>query len=137
LTQTLKPQEALIYGMVATAAADRRIEEVELGRISTIVGELPAFADFNGDWLVQEAQDCGRILGKPEGVARVLKIVREVLPLHLRETAYALCAEVAASDLAVKQEETEFLHLLGDALELDGLVRAALVRAVNARHRAV
>lgn len=131
----LTPQEALIYAMVTTSAVDRRITEPELGRISSIVRELPAFTEFNGEWLVQEAQDCGRILAKPEGVERVLAMIKDALPLHLRETAYALCAEVAASDLVLKDEETRFLQMLAAALEIDGLVRAALARAVRARYR--
>jgi uncharacterized membrane protein YebE (DUF533 family) len=135
MTPQLTPQEALIYAMVTTAAVDRYITEDELARISSIVRELPVFRDFNGDWLVQEAQDCGRILAKPEGVARVLDLVQAALPTHLRETAFALAAEVAASDLSIKAEETVFLSMLAEALELDALVTAALARGARARHR--
>jgi tellurite resistance protein len=137
VTPQLSPQEALIYAMVTTAAVDRQINEEELARISSIVRELPAFANFNGNWLMEEAQDCGRILGKPEGVRRVLDLVKAALPEHLRETAFALSAEVAASDLAIKAEETDFLSLLGNALELDALVMAALARGARARHRSL
>ena len=137
MTTQLMPQEALIYAMVTTAAVDHRITEEELRRISSIVKELPPFEQFNGDWLVQEAQDCGRILAKPEGVETVLRLVKDALPVHLRETAYVLCAEVAVSDLTVKEEETRFLAMLAETLELDTLVRAALGRAARARHRSV
>ncbi len=135
MTPQLTPQEALIYAMVTTAAVDRHITEDELARISSIVRELPVFRDFNGDWLLQEAQDCGRILAKPEGVARVLDLVVAALPAHLRETAFALAAEVAASDLSIKAEEKDFLSMLAEALALDALVCAALARGARARHR--
>ena len=134
MTQQLQPVEALIYAMVTAAAVDRKITEVELSRISTLVSELPVFRDLKGDWLSKEAQDCGRVLSKPEGVRRVLDLLKAALPKHLRETAYVLATEVTISDLTVKEEETQFLSLLAEVLELDQLVCAALHRAARARH---
>jgi len=135
MTPQLTPQQALIYVMVTVAAADRQITQVELQRIGSMVSDLPVFRETDGDWLAREAQDCGRLLSKPEGVRRVLALVGEALPVHLRETAYALAAEVAASDLAIKDEEMDFLEMLEDALELDELICAALERGAQARHR--
>ncbi len=66
----LSPQEALIYAMVTVAAADRTISEHELVRINTMVRQLPAFRGLEDSWLSHEAQNCGRILGKPGGVRR-------------------------------------------------------------------
>ncbi len=137
MTPQLTPQEALIYVMVTVAAADRQITGVELQRISSMVNDLPVFRETNGDWLAREAQDCGKILAKPDGVRRVLALVGEALPSHLRETAYALASEVAASDLALKDEEMDFLQMLADELALDELVCAALERGARARHRTV
>jgi uncharacterized membrane protein YebE (DUF533 family) len=62
-------------------------------------------------------------------------MIVEALPPSLRETAYALAAEVAASDLVVKDDERNFLSLLGEGLRLDPLIRAALERTAHARHR--
>ncbi len=137
MTPQLTPQEALIYVMVTVAAADRQITQVELQRIGSMVNDLPVFRDTDGDWLMREAQDCGKVLAKPDGVRRVLALVGEGLPGHLRETAYALAAEVAASDLAVKDEEMDFLEMLADELGLDDLICMALERGARARHRTV
>ena len=137
MTSQLTPQEALIYVVVTVAAADRQITEVELRRIGSMVNELPPFRAIDGDWLMREAQDCGRVLAKPDGVRRVLALVGDALPDQLRETAYALAAEVAASDLAVKDEEMGLLEMLADELGLDDLVCAALERGARARHRTV
>jgi len=133
----LSPQEALIYAMVAVAASDRTIAEKELARINSMVSELPVFRDIDGAWLSREAQDCGRILARPDGMAKVVRLIVEALPVPLRETAYALAAEVAASDLTIKDGERDFLSLLAEGLQLDGLVRAALERCANARHRRI
>jgi uncharacterized membrane protein YebE (DUF533 family) len=133
----LSPQEALIYAMVTVAAADRTISEHELARINTMVRELPAFRGLEETWLSREAQNCGKILSKPGGVNSVVSMVVEALPPGLRETAYALAAEVAASDLAIKDDERDFLALLAEGLGIDPLVRAALERGAHARHRPV
>lgn len=137
MSRRLAPEEALIYAMVTTAAVDRAIADSELSRIGSIVKELPPFTTYDRDWLVEEAQACGRILAGPGGLDKVLELIRETLPTHLRETAYVLAAEVAATDMKVKTEESRFLELLADALGLDALVCAALERAARARHQTV
>jgi tellurite resistance protein len=131
----LSPQEALIYATVTVAAADRTITEHELARINAMVKELPAFRGIEDAWLSREAQDCGKILSRPDGVHKVVRLIAEALPGELRETAYALAAEVAASDLAIKDDERDFLTLLATGLQIDGLLRAALERTAQARQR--
>ncbi len=71
----LTPQEALIYAMVTVAAADRTITEHELARINTMVRELPAFRGIGDSWLSHEAQNCGRVLAKPDGVQTVVGMI--------------------------------------------------------------
>ena len=56
---------------------------------------------------------------------------------NLRETAYILAAEVAASDLSSRPEERRFMQLLAQRLRLDNLTVAALERAARARHQQV
>jgi tellurite resistance protein len=134
---TLTPQEALIFAMITISAVDREISDEELRRIGSIVAELPPFEGYNRDWLVNEAQACGRYLVKPDGLNTVLQLVKTALPRRLYETAYVLAAEVAASDLNVREEEIRCLELLAEALELDKLTCAALERAARARHQRV
>jgi len=75
------------------------------------------------------------MLQEPEGLMAVLGLARDQLSPKLRETAYALAAEVAAADLAVGKEELRFLAILRDIFGLDKLVTAALERAVIARYQ--
>jgi tellurite resistance protein len=137
MPQRLDPPEALIYAMITTSAVDRRITDEELQRIGSIVKELPPFHDFNRDWMLSEAQTCGNLLSKPGGLEKVLDLIYEGLPQRLHETAYVLCAEVAASDMRVRVEEVRFLELLAAKLDLDKLTCAALERAAKARHQKV
>jgi uncharacterized membrane protein YebE (DUF533 family) len=67
----------------------------------------------------------------------VLDVIANTLPDNLRETAYILAAEVAASDLRSRPEERRFLQLLAQHLRLDKLTVAALERAALARHQQV
>lgn len=131
----LKPQQALIYAMITVSAVDRTISDQELKRIGSIVAELPAFRDYDSNWLLDESRECGAILSKDGGMHRVLDIVTASLPERLRETAYVLCAEVAASDRRIASEEIRFLDLLADALSIDKLTCAALERAATARQQ--
>ena len=137
VTKRLTPPEALIYAMITTSAVDREISNDELQRIGSIVKELPPFHEYDRDWLVTEAQECGKVLSKSDGLAKTLTLIKEGLPAHLRETAYVLAAEVAATDLMVRSEEVRFLEMLAEELGLDRLTCAALERAARARHQKV
>ncbi|MEL7544523.1 MAG: tellurite resistance TerB family protein [Pseudomonadota bacterium] len=130
-------QEALIYTMVTTSAADRNMKDIELSRINDLVAWLPVFKNFPPDRLVDIAQSCGTILDSDTGLADILDLIATSLPPTLYETAYALSVEIAAVDLDVKIEELRFLELLRDRLDLDKLTTAAIERGARARHAVV
>lgn len=127
-------QEALIFAMVTIAAVDREISDDELQRIGRIVSHLPVFRDFELDALVHTAEACGNMLSTDDGLDRVLDKIAGTVPARLRETAYALAVEIAAADLAVSEEETRFLEMLADRLNLDKLNTVAIERGARARH---
>jgi uncharacterized membrane protein YebE (DUF533 family) len=137
MSDRISPPEALIYAMVTVSAADRTITTEELDRIGSIVRELPPFHSYTDDWLADAAQSCGKVLKKPNGIDQVLALVKASLPPRLYETAYVLCAEVAASDMSVHTNETHFLELLATALSLDRETCAALERGARARHQRI
>jgi uncharacterized membrane protein YebE (DUF533 family) len=135
MSERISPPEALIYAMVTVSAADRTITTEELDRIGSIVRELPPFHAYTRNWLADTAQQCGSLLKRPNGVDQVLAVVKNSLPPRLHETAYVLCAEVAASDLALHADETHFMDLLAATLGLDKETCAALERGARARHQ--
>ena len=134
MSRKLTHHEALIYVMVTMSAVDREVTDEELARIGYITSHLPVFRDFDNETLVQTAEDCGAMLGGPDGLNKMLKTVATSLPLRLHETAYALAVEVAAVDLEIKQEELRFLEMLRDEFSLDRLSTAAIERGARARH---
>jgi tellurite resistance protein len=120
--------------MVTMSAVDRTMTDAELSRIGEIVSNLPVFDDFDQDNLVKTAEACGEVLAKDGGLDRILLQVKSALPKKLRETAYAIALEVAAADREVKAEETRFLEMLSDNLELDKLTTAGIERGIRARN---
>lgn len=135
MPDTLNPAQALIYAMFTTSAADNSMNDAEMRRIGSTVRNLPAFRDYDENDLVEEAKRWGAIASGPEGLSTILAMIRDAVPDNLRETAYILAAEIAASDLRSRPEERRFLELLAQALELDALTVAALQRGALARHQ--
>ena len=135
MQRTLDPHAALIYTMVTMSGVEGKINRKELAEIGQLVKHLPAFRHFDEARLTTVAQECGEILQENEGLNAVLGLIKEALPPRLRETAYALAVEVAASDLAVGKEELRFLAILRDTLGLDKLVTAAIERSAIARYQ--
>ena len=134
MTESLNHHAALVYVMVTVSAVDRAMTDDELHRIGEIVSNLPVFSDYDDNDLVKTAEACGEILSADGGLQQVLRLVRGVLPEKLRETAYAVALEVAAADRLVRPEETRFLEMLGDTLELDRMTTAAIERGIRARN---
>jgi tellurite resistance protein len=137
MTEPLDHHAALIYAMVTMSAVDRAMTDAELARIGEIVSNLPVFADFDQEKLVKTAEACGEVLSKEGGLDRVLVLIKGALPKKLRETAYAVALEVAAADLDVQPEETRFLDMLSESLELDKLTTTAIERGIRARNTVV
>ena len=134
MTEPMNHHAALVYVMVTVSAVDRAMTDDELHRIGEIVSNLPIFSDYDDNHLVKTAEACGEILSADGGLQQVLRLVRGALPEKLRETAYAVALEVAAADRLVRPEETRFLELLGDTLELDRMTTAAIERGIRARN---
>ena len=130
----LSAQDTLVYVMVSISAVDTNMREAELNRIGNIVTTLPVFNGYTGDQLVNASRACADILEDDEGLETVLAMAGQ-LPLNLQETAYALAAEIAASDRKVAAEEIRFLQMLRAHLSVDKLTCAALERAAQARHQ--
>jgi tellurite resistance protein len=131
----LDHHDALIYAMVTTSAVDRAMTDLELARIGEIVSHLPIFDNYDQKGLIKTAEACGELLGTEGGLDRVLLLIRSAVPKKLRETAYAVALEVAAADLDVKPEETRFLELLRETLDIDKLTGTAIERGIRARNK--
>jgi tellurite resistance protein len=130
------PHEALIYLMVVTSASDRDMTDDELARIGEVVRTWPIFDGFEDNELLPAAQRCQKLLQEQQdGLGTVLSLVRDVLPSHVRDTAYAMAFEVAAADLEMHLAERHILKRVAAALELPSATVAAIELAAKARLR--
>lgn len=133
----LSPQEAIIYAMVLTAASDGSITGSELRMIGRVVRTFPMFDDFDEEDLVGVAEACGGVMAGPEGLRRVLALVKDALPEHLYETAYAAAIEVATADNSLALTELRVMELLRDELAISDEGAAAIEHSARARHMPV
>lgn len=130
---SISAQDALVYIMVVSAAADAAISDQELVRIGSLVERLPVFEDYDLSRLPSVSNQCVDLMHKSANLEDVLDVALKALPERLHDTAYALAVEVVAVDLETPQEELRWLEMLRDGLQLDRLTTAAIERAANAR----
>lgn len=132
---TISPPTALVYLMVLVSASDSDMTDRELQRIGQIVKSLPAFASYDAERLVPDAENCAEILGADDGLEAVLGLVREAIPDGRGDTAYAVACDVAVADGSLTQEELRVLELIRHRLDVDRLTAAAIERGAAARSR--
>jgi tellurite resistance protein len=130
-------QSALIYTMVLLSACDADMTDAELQMISESVRYLPVFRGFDTARLPDIAGECTALLSDNEGLDKAIGIIRDTLPVKLRETAYAIACDVVAADGVATQEELRMLELLRHGLEIDRLAAAAIERGARARFMTV
>jgi tellurite resistance protein len=126
-------QEALVCAMVLMSVADGPMSDAELATMSRMVQELPAFSDFHASEIETVTDAVARLLARTDGLDQAMTMLREALPMRLRETAYLLACEVCAADGDTTQEELQFLQDLRIGLDLDRLIAGAIERAAKAR----
>jgi hypothetical protein len=130
----LTVEEALIWVMVTTAAADHAMTDPEMEKLGRLVDTLPVFSRFDGS-LPRVVEICVAHLGTENGLDEILDLIADAIPPRLHETAYALAVELAAVDLAVEQEELVFLQMLEDRFEIPKLAVAAVEHSARVRYR--
>ena len=124
---------ALIQTMFLVAAADEEMSDAEISIIGDIVNHLPVFRDYDKERFEATLAEAAELLGRADGLEQGLKTIKEALPKHLRETAYALSCDVVAADGEASQEELRILELLRHRLSIDRLVASAIERGARAR----
>lgn len=130
---SLSPQDSLVAVMIAVSASDAQIRRSEMRTIQSIINYLPIFAGYDGDRLKTVAQIVFDLLDEEEGIEAALGLVRENLPEHLYETAYAMACDVAAADGHLEQTELRMLQEIRYELDINRLNAAAIEVGARAR----
>jgi len=133
----LTAQEALVCGMVLMSVADGPMSDAELAMMSRMVEALPVFSAFQSREIESVTDIVTGLLGRSDGLDLAVALMREALPMRLRETAYLLACEVCAADGEATQEELVFLQDLRIGLDIDRLIAGAIERAAKARYQVI
>jgi len=133
--ETMSPGDALVAVMIATSAADGEITETETRKIDGVIGLLPAFQGYDRDRIARVSGLVAELFDAEDGIDALVGLVRDALPEHLHETAYALACDIAAADGRVKMTELKFLEILRYDLNVGRLASAAIERGARARHQ--
>ena len=136
-TEIIGPQDALVAVMIATSAADEAMTPSEFREINSIVDLLPVFIGYDKDRVAQVGALVADLFAEEDGLDALLGLVKDALPDHLRETAYALACDVAAADGRVEMSELRMLEELRHELNVGRLASAAIERGARARHQRV
>ena len=123
---SLTPQDALVAIMIAVSVADEHIRTSELVAIQKIVSHLPVFAEYDADRIRQISQTVFDLFEEEDGLDALFGLIRDALPEHLNETAYALACDVAAADGKLRDTELRMLEEIRHELSVDRLHAAAI-----------
>lgn len=130
----LSPQDCLVTLMIAISASDENMRTSELIEIQNAVNQLPIFADYDIDRIGDMSQIVFALFTEEEGLDALFGLIRDNLPEHLNETAYALACDVAAADGHIYEPELRLLEEMRHELNIDRLHAAAIERGARARH---
>jgi uncharacterized membrane protein YebE (DUF533 family) len=132
----LSPQQALVYTMVAAAEADHEIADAEIDLIGDLGNHLPIFRGVDRAVLTATATACSETLARHGGREEVFRLIREALPLPLRDTAYALACDVIAIDSRLQRSELHTLEWLRTELDVDPAMARAIEQVAEVRFKA-
>ena len=133
----MMPQDCLVAVMIAVSASDEDIRTAELLKIEVAVNNLPVFAGYDADRMKIMSQTVFDLFSVEDGLDALFGLVRDNLPEHLFETAYALACDVAAADGTLDETELRLLEEIRYELNIDRLHAAAIERGARARHLTV
>ena len=134
LAPAFDARDALAALMLAVSASDEDIRTAELMKITTAINHLPVFSGYEPARLPDISSLVFDFLEQEDGLEALFSLIRDHLPEHLYETAYALSCDVAAADGAIDNAEARMLEEVRYELAIDRLHAAAIERGARARH---
>lgn len=130
----LTAQDSLTALMIAVSAVDADLKTAELLKITSIVNNLPIFAEFDDARISALSELVFTLFEQEDGLDTLFGLIRDALPDRLTETAYALACDVAAADGNIRESESRMLEEIRYELNIDRLHAAAIERGARARH---
>ncbi len=136
-TSSMSPQDALVAVMIASSASDQDVRTAELVAITRMVNHMPIFATYDPDRIRRVSRVVFDLFEEEDGLDALFGLIREALPEHLFETAYALACDVVTADGRHSQVELRMLEEVREELKVDRLHAAAIEWGARVRHMGV
>ena len=133
----MSAQDALVAVMVACSATDQNMRTAELVAIQRMVNHMPIFAAYDPDRIQRVSRTVFDLFEEEDGLDALFGLLREALPEHLYETAYALACDVVTADGRHSQVELRMLEEVREELKIDRLHAAAIEWGARVRHMVV
>ncbi|MBI2497147.1 MAG: tellurite resistance TerB family protein [Opitutae bacterium] len=130
----LNVEEAFAAVLLVAVAADGHVSDEEKREFAAIVNRVQLYRAMNGDQF-SAMMDKLHGLHRREGSERLIERAAQSLPSELRETVFALAADLVLADGSVEADEKTLLELLQSRLGIgDGLaLRVVEVLAIKNR----
>ena len=126
-------QAALFETMILAAAADGRVDIVEVEEIYRQVFERPEFHGIHADDLKKAIEHAARRVVEAHSLEHILPSIVDRLPDQAsRELAFGLAASVVVADGRTPPEELNILKALQDMFDLSEETVARLFEAAQA-----
>ncbi len=115
--EKLNAQEAFTGILFATVAADGVISQEEMLSVVTILNRMKLYQGMNEKQMRAVLDKVMNIL-KKQGAAPIIAAAKETLDAPMKETAFAVAADLMLADGTVADEEKKLLEELQKALEI-------------------
>lgn len=127
----LNPSEALTAISVLAVAADGQISEEE--RQTLAANHIRLFSSYSAEHF-QELFKKVLNLSRQYSPAQVFLAAKNALNPQLRETAFAIAADLVLVDGIFTQEEKEFLVELAEALEISDEIGKKIIKVMTIKN---
>jgi tellurite resistance protein len=130
----MTPQEAFVGVIMSAVAADGVITQEEGLSIITVLSRMKLFQDVNQNQLKSMLDRTVNTL-KSQGPAPLIAAAKETLPADLRDTAFAVSADLVLADGVVEDREKKFLEELQKAMGVSDDVALKITEVLVIKNR--
>ncbi|MGD1849911.1 MAG: tellurite resistance TerB family protein [Cyanophyceae cyanobacterium] len=133
-TLTLSPAEAFTAVLTTAMAADGYATDEELRILRDNLFSMQLFKPLDEDARLHMLERVLKLLESP-GPEALLVGARSVLEADLRETAFAMAADMVTSDGELAEEEKSYLDRLRETLDVNEEMAGLLITALAIKNR--
>src|SRR5512136_2367285 len=129
--RSLEPAEALVAIFVLAAAADGKIVEEEKWALSANRARM--FKAYSGEQFQELLSQVLKLLEQHSSSA-VFAAAKKALTPKLRQTAFAIAADLILADALLTEEEKQFMIQLWHALEIPDEIGEKIIEVMSIKN---